>query len=85
ALSFERLGLPELAVRELDRGARQTGVSGEIKALLKYHAAVIQLGQGNAAEAAGLLKEVGELVPGFRDTAVLLEQIGAQDAKDVRL
>jgi tetratricopeptide (TPR) repeat protein len=84
ALSFERLGLPELAMRELDRGARQTGVSGEVRALLKYHAAVIQLGQGNAAEAAGLLKEVGELVPGFRDTAALLEQIGLQDAKVVR-
>ena len=85
AVSFERLGLPELAVRELDRGARQAGVSGEVRALLKYHAAVIQLGQGNAAEAAGLLKEVGELVPGFRDTAALLEQTGAQDANVVRL
>lgn len=79
ALSFERLGLPELAVRELDRGARQAGVTGEVRALLKYHAAVIQLGQGEKAEAARLLRETQELAPGFRDTAALLGQCGAQD------
>jgi hypothetical protein len=85
ALSFVRLGLPELASRELDRAIRQPGIADEVKQILKYQAAVIQLGQGNSEQAAQLLREVGESSPGFRDVDELLSKCGSQGSKIVKL
>ena len=85
ALSFVRLGLPELGSRELDRAIRQPGVPDDVKQVLKYHAAVIQLGQGNSDQAAQLLREVNESSPGFRDVDELLSRCGSQGSKIVKL
>ncbi|MHB8107220.1 MAG: tetratricopeptide repeat protein [Candidatus Cryosericum sp.] len=84
ALSFVHLGLPELAVRELDHAAHLPNVTDEAKLLLKYHAAVIHLGQGNIRHAAQLLQEVDEISPGFRDTGELLGSCGNQSMKIVK-
>jgi tetratricopeptide (TPR) repeat protein len=81
ALSFVRLGLPELASRELDRAVRQPNVLDEVRLVLMYHAAVIQLGQGHTQQAAQLLQEVGESSPGFRDVDELLSKCGARAPK----
>jgi tetratricopeptide (TPR) repeat protein len=85
ALSFVRLGLPELASRELDRAVRQPNLLDEVRLVLKYQAAVIQLGQGNTQQAAQLLQEVGESSPGFRDQGELLSKCGSQGSKIVKL
>src|SRR5450830_943941 len=68
ALAFVHLGLPELATRELDHAAHLPNVTDEARLVLKYHAAVIHLEQGNTQQAAQLFHEVGEASPGFRDT-----------------
>ncbi len=85
ALSFVRLALPELALRELDRAIRQPNVPDEVRLMLKYHAAVIQLGQGNTRQAVQLLQEVDESSPGFRDVDELLSKCGSQGSKIVKL
>jgi tetratricopeptide (TPR) repeat protein len=85
ALSFVHLGLPELAIRELDHAAHLPNVADEAKLLLKYHAAVIHLAQGNTRQAAQLFQEVGETSPGFRDTEELLGRCGSQGSKIVKL
>jgi tetratricopeptide (TPR) repeat protein len=85
ALSFVCLGLPELASRELDRAVRQPNLLDEVRLVLKYQAAVIQLGQGNTQQAAQLLQEVGESSPGFRDVDELLSKCGSQGSKIVKL
>jgi tetratricopeptide (TPR) repeat protein len=85
ALSFVRLGLPELASRELDRAIRQPGIADEVKQVLKYQAGVTQLGQGNSDQAAQLLREVSESSPGFRDVDELLSKCGSQGSKIVKL
>ncbi|MCX6084199.1 MAG: tetratricopeptide repeat protein, partial [Caldiserica bacterium] len=85
ALAFVHLGLPELATRELDHATHLPNVTDEAKLILKYHAAVIQLGQGNSQQAAQLFQEVGESSPGFRDTEELLSKCGSQGSKIVKL
>ncbi|WP_165849342.1 tetratricopeptide repeat protein [Candidatus Cryosericum septentrionale] len=85
ALSFVHLGLPELATRELDHAAHLPNVTDEARLVLKYHAAVIHLGQGNSRQAAQLFQEVGESSPGFRDTEELLSKCGSQGSKIVKL
>ena len=85
ALSFVHLGLPELATRELDHAAHLPNVTDDAKLVLKYHAAVIHLGQGNNRQAAQLFQEVGESSPGFRDTEELLGRCGSQGSKIVKL
>lgn len=85
ALAFVRLGLPELAIRELDRAAHLAGITDAAKVVLQYHAAVIQLSQGNAQQAADLLHEIEGLSPGFRDVEDLLSRCGTQGAKIVKL
>lgn len=85
ALSFVRLGLPELASRELDRAVRQSNVTDDVRTVLKYQAAVIQLGQGNTQQAAQLLQEVGESSPGFRDSDELLSRCGSEGSRIVKL
>jgi tetratricopeptide (TPR) repeat protein len=85
ALSFVHLGLPELATRELDHAAHLPNVTDEAKLVLKYHAAVIHLEQGNNQQAAQLFQEVGESSPGFRDTEELLSRCGSQGSKIVKL
>jgi tetratricopeptide (TPR) repeat protein len=85
ALSFVRLGLPELASRELDRAVRQSNVTDDIRTVLKYQAAVIQLGQGNTQQATQLLQEVGESSPGFRDSDELLSRCGSEGSRIVKL
>lgn len=85
ALSFVHLGLPELATRELDHAAHLPNVTDEAKLVLKYHAAVIHLAQGNSRQAAQLFQEVGESSPGFRDTEELLSKSGSQGSKIVKL
>jgi tetratricopeptide (TPR) repeat protein len=72
ALSFERLGLPELAVRELDRGLRAEGVDVPLVRVLKYHMARLQIEIGNHVAAAQLLHELGETAPGYRDVGSML-------------
>ncbi|MHB8071043.1 MAG: tetratricopeptide repeat protein [Candidatus Cryosericum sp.] len=85
ALSFVHLGLPELASRELDRAIRQPGMPDDVKLVLKYQAAVIQLGQGNSGQAAQLLQEVSESSPDFRDVNEVLSKCGSQGSKIVKL
>jgi tetratricopeptide (TPR) repeat protein len=85
ALSFVHLGLPELAIRELDHATHLPNVTEEAKLVLKYHAAVIHLAQGNTRQAAQLFQEVGETSPGFRDTEELLNKCGSQGSKIVKL
>ena len=85
ALAFVHLGLPELATRELDHATHLPSVTDEAKLVLKYHAAVIHLGQGNSQQAAQLFQEVGESSPGFRDTEELLSRCGTQGSKIVKL
>jgi len=85
ALSFVHLGLPELATQELDHAAHLPNVTDQIKLVLKYHAAVIHLGQGNCERAAQLFQEVRESSPGFRDTDELLSRCGSQGSKIVKL
>ncbi|MBA4365944.1 MAG: hypothetical protein C0398_08120 [Coprothermobacter sp.] len=81
ALAFVHLGLPELATRELDHAAHLPNVTDEARLVLRYHAAVVHLGQGNSQEAAQLFQEVGESSPGFRDTEELLSRCGSQGSK----
>jgi tetratricopeptide (TPR) repeat protein len=76
ALSFERLGLPELAVRELDRGLRAEGVDVPLARVLKYHMARLQMEMGNHPTAAQLLHELGETAPGYRDVGSMLSRCG---------
>jgi hypothetical protein len=76
ALSFERLGLPELAVRELDRGLRAEGVDVPLARVLKYHMARLQIEIGNHPTAAQLLHELGETAPGYRDVGAMLSRCG---------
>ena len=85
ALAFVHLGLPELATRELEHAAHLPNVTDEAKLVLKYHAAVVHLGQGNSQQAAQLFQEVGESSPGFRDTEELLSRCGSQGSKIVKL
>ncbi len=85
ALSFVHLGLPELAIRELDHAAHLPNVTDRAKLVLKYHAAVIHLGQGSSQQAAQLLHEVDEASPGFRDAEELLSRCGSQGSKIVKL
>ena len=85
ALAFVHLGLPELATRELDHAAHLPNVTDEARLVLKYHAAVIHLEQGNTQQAAQLFHEVGEASPGFRDTEELLSKCGSQGSKIVKL
>ena len=85
ALAFVHLGLPELATRELDHAIHLLNITDEAKLVLKYHAAVIYLGQGNTQQAAQLLHEVGESSPGFRDTEELLSKCGSQGSKIAKL
>ncbi len=85
ALSFVRLGLPELATQELDHAAHLPNVTDQVKLVLKYHAAVIHLGQGNCERAAQLFQEIRESSPGFRDTDELLSRCGSQGSKIVKL
>lgn len=85
ALSFVHLGLPELAIRELDHATHLPNVTDQAKLVLKYHAAVIHLGQGNSQQAAQLLHEVDEASSGFRDTEELLSRCGSQGSKIVKL
>jgi tetratricopeptide (TPR) repeat protein len=84
ALAFVHLGLPELATRELDHAARLPNVTDEARLVLKYHAAVVNLGQGNGHQAAQLFREVAESSPGFRDIEELLSRCGSQDSKIVK-
>jgi tetratricopeptide (TPR) repeat protein len=85
ALSFVHLGLPELAARELDHAAHLPNVTDEARLVLTYHAAVVQLEQGNSRQAAQLFQEVGESSPGFRDVEELLSRCGSQGSKIVKL
>jgi tetratricopeptide (TPR) repeat protein len=85
ALSFVHLGLPELAARELDHAAHLPNVTDEARLVLTYHAAVVQLEQGNSQQAAQLFQEVGESLPGFRDVEELLSRCGSQGSKIVKL
>jgi tetratricopeptide (TPR) repeat protein len=85
ALAFVHLGLPELATRELDHAAHLPSVTDKARLVLKYHAAVIHLGQGNNQQAAQLFQEVGASSPGFRDTEELLSKCGSQGSKIVKL
>ena len=85
ALAFVHLGLPELATRELDHATCLPNVTDEAKLILKYHAAVIHLAQGNTQQAAQLFQEVGESSPGFRDTEELLSKCRSQGSKIVKL
>ncbi|MCX6064045.1 MAG: tetratricopeptide repeat protein, partial [Caldiserica bacterium] len=85
ALAFVHLGLPELATRELDHAAHLPNITEEAMLVLKYHAAVIHLGQGNSQQAAQLLQEVAESSPDFRDTQGLLSRCGSQGSKIVKL
>lgn len=85
ALAFVHLGLPDLATRELDHATHLPNVTDEAKLILKYHAAMVYLGQGNNRQAALLLQEVGEHSPGFRDTEELLSRCGSQGSKIVKL
>jgi len=85
ALAFVRLGLPELAIRELDHAAHRANITDGARLILQYHAAVIQLGQGNFQQASELLQEIGEKSPGFRDTEELLSKCGSQGSRIVKL
>ena len=85
ALAFVHLGLPELATRELDHAAHLPNVTNEARLVLKYHAAVIHLEQGNTQQAAQLLHEVDESSPGFRDTEELLGKCGNQGSKIAKM
>src|SRR5450756_2073859 len=85
ALAFVHLGLPELATRELDHATCLPNVTDEAKLILKYHAAVIHLAQGNTQQAAQLFQEVGESSPGFRDTEELLSKCRSQGSKIAKL
>jgi tetratricopeptide (TPR) repeat protein len=85
ALAFVHLGLPELATRELDHAIHLLNITDEAKLVLKYHAALIYLGQGNTQQAAQLLHEVGESSPGFRDTEELLSKCGSQGSKIAKM
>ena len=85
ALAFVHLGLPELATREVDHAIHLPNVTDEAKLVLKYHAAVIHLEQGNTQQAAQLFHEVGESSPGFRDTEELLSKCGSQGSKIAKL
>ena len=85
ALAFVHLGLPELATRELDHATHLPNVTDEAKLILKYHAAVIHLAQGDSRRAAQLFQEVGETSPGFRDTEELLSRCGSQGSKIAKL
>ena len=83
--AFVHLGLPELATRELDHATHLPNVTDEAKVILKYHAAVIHLAQGDSRRAAQLFQEVGETSPGFRDTEELLSRCGSQGSKIAKL
>ena len=85
ALAFVHLGLPELATRELDHATHLPNVTDEAKLILKYHAAVIHLAQGDSRRATQLFQEVGETSPGFRDTEELLSRCGSQGSKIAKL
>ena len=85
ALAFVHLGLPELATRQLDHAIHLPNVTDEAKLVLKYHAAVIHLEQGNIQQAAQLFHEVDESSPGFRDTEELLNKCGSQGSKVAKL
>ncbi|HZL82898.1 MAG TPA: tetratricopeptide repeat protein [Candidatus Deferrimicrobium sp.] len=85
AHAFVHLGLPELATRELDHATHLPNVTDEAKVVLKYHAAVIYLAQGDSRRAAQLFQEVGESSPGFRDTEELLSKCGSQGSKIAKL
>ena len=85
ALAFVHLGLPELATRELDHATHLPNVTDEAKLILKYHAAVIHLAQGDSRRAAQLFQEVGESLPGFRDTEELLSKCRSQGSKIMKL
>jgi len=85
ALAFVHLGLPELATRELDHAIHLPNVTDEVKLVLKYHAGVIHLEQGNTQQAAQLFHEVDESSPGFRDTEELLGKCGSQGSKVAKL
>ena len=85
ALAFVHLGLPDLAIRELDHATHLPNVTDEAKLILKYHAAMVYLGEGNSRQAALLLQEVGEHAPGFRDTDELLSRCGSQGSKIMKL
>jgi len=85
ALAFVHLGLPELATRQLDHAIHLPNVTDEAKLVLKYHAAVIHLEQGNTQQAAQLLHEVDQSSPGFRDTEELLSKCGSQGSKVAKL
>jgi len=85
ALAFVHLGLPELATRELEHAAHLPSITEKAILVLKYHAAVIHLEQGNGQQAAQLLEEVAASSPDFRDTQRLLSRCGSQGSKMVKL
>jgi tetratricopeptide (TPR) repeat protein len=73
ALSFVRLGLPELAVREMDRGLRAEGVGIPLARVFRYHMARLQMEMGNNPVAAQLLRELEETAPGYRDVRAMVD------------
>lgn len=85
ALAFVRLGLPELAVRELDRAMHLPNITDPARVVLQYHAALVQLGQGNSQQASELLEQVRAHSPDFRDIDELLSRCGSQGSRIVKL
>lgn len=81
ALAFVRLGFPELASREFDRAIRNPDIPDDVRLALKYHAGVIQLGQGNVEQAAQLLREVREASPDFREVDELIAACEKQGSR----
>jgi tetratricopeptide (TPR) repeat protein len=85
ALAFVRLGLPELAVRELDRAMHLPNITDPARLILQYHAALVQLGQGNPQQASELLEGIRDKSPGFRDIDELLSRCSSQGSRIVKL
>lgn len=81
ALSFVKLGLPELAVRELERGMRLPRLDPGLKMVMMYRSGQIQLALGNTAQAAPILQEVRAQAPGFRDVDALLARCESDSAR----
>ena len=85
ALAFVRLVLPELAVRELDRAMHLPNITDPARLILQYHAALVQLGQGNPQQASELLEGIRDKSPGFRDIDELLSRCSSQGSRIVKL
>jgi hypothetical protein len=85
ALAFVRLGLPELAVRELDRAMHLPNITDPARLILQYHAALVQVGQGNPQQASELLEDIRDKSPGFRDIDELLSRCSSQGSRIVKL